>query len=143
MVDPAGPARTFRERLCRGPNLKAVLSRSSSSTLRPDLYTGLMDRLPLFPLLARLSVPALAVLGLVCLVAQPPAAHAWGNSGHRLVNKLAASTLPPSVPAFLSSDAAVNEIEYLGPEPDRWRSEERRVGKECWHVCRSRWSPYH
>ena len=23
------------------------------------------------------------------------------------------------------------------------RSEERRVGKECWHVCRSRWSPYH
>jgi hypothetical protein len=26
------------------------------------------------------------------------------------------------VPAFLRSDAAVNEIEYLGPEPDRWRS---------------------
>ena len=25
----------------------------------------------------------------------------------------------------------------------RERSEERRVGKECWHVCRSRWSPYH
>ena len=25
----------------------------------------------------------------------------------------------------------------------RARSEERRVGKECWHVCRSRWSPYH
>ena len=24
-----------------------------------------------------------------------------------------------------------------------FRSEERRVGKECWHVCRSRWSPYH
>ena len=23
------------------------------------------------------------------------------------------------------------------------RSEERRVGKECWHVCRSRWSPCH
>ena len=31
--------------------------------------------------------------------------------------------------------------------PPAWpaaaRSEERRVGKECWHVCRSRWSPYH
>jgi len=38
------------------------------------------------------------------------------------VNKLAASTLPSSVPAFLHSEAAVNEIEYLGPEPDRWRS---------------------
>ena len=24
-----------------------------------------------------------------------------------------------------------------------WRSEERRVGKECHHTCRSRWSPYH
>ena len=23
------------------------------------------------------------------------------------------------------------------------RSEERRVGKECLDVCRSRWSPYH
>src|SRR3546814_19104319 len=24
-----------------------------------------------------------------------------------------------------------------------WRSEERRVGKECGSTCRSRWSPYH
>ena len=24
-----------------------------------------------------------------------------------------------------------------------WRSEERRVGKECASMCRSRWSPYH
>ena len=24
-----------------------------------------------------------------------------------------------------------------------WRSEERRVGKECSSPCRSRWSPYH
>ena len=27
--------------------------------------------------------------------------------------------------------------------PSRARSEERRVGKECWITCRSRWSPYH
>src|SRR3546814_6104234 len=25
----------------------------------------------------------------------------------------------------------------------RHRSEERRVGKECFSTCRSRWSPYH
>ena len=25
----------------------------------------------------------------------------------------------------------------------RLRSEERRVGKECASMCRSRWSPYH
>src|SRR3546814_8998772 len=28
-------------------------------------------------------------------------------------------------------------------EVDTWRSEERRVGKECVSTCRSRWSPYH
>src|SRR3546814_11296601 len=26
---------------------------------------------------------------------------------------------------------------------DGWRSEERRVGKECVSTCRSRWLPYH
>ena len=26
---------------------------------------------------------------------------------------------------------------------ERYRSEERRVGKECLRLCRSRWSPYH
>jgi len=38
------------------------------------------------------------------------------------VNKLAASSLPADVPAFLHSPEAIAEIEYLGPEPDRWRS---------------------
>ena len=28
-------------------------------------------------------------------------------------------------------------------QPISKRSEERRVGKECLSVCRSRWSPYH
>ena len=60
--------------------------------------------------------------GLVGLAARPPAAHAWGNEGHRLINRLAAKTLPTDAPGFLRSEAAVNEIEYLGPEPDRWRS---------------------
>lgn len=51
-----------------------------------------------------------------------PSAHAWGNEGHRIINKLAAGALPADVPAFLRSQAAIEEIEYLGPEPDRWRS---------------------
>jgi len=70
----------------------------------------------------RVFLSALAAAGLVCVLAQPPAAHAWGNGGHRLINKLAASSLPSDVPAFLRSPKAVAEIEYLGPEPDRWRS---------------------
>jgi hypothetical protein len=39
-----------------------------------------------------------------------------------MINRLAATTLPDDVPAFLRTPAAINEIEYLGPEPDRWRS---------------------
>jgi hypothetical protein len=53
-----------------------------------------------------------------------PRAHAWGNEGHKLVNKLGASALPADVPEFLRTQAALDEIEYLGPEPDRWRSKE-------------------
>ena len=30
-----------------------------------------------------------------------------------------------------------------GKHLDDVRSEERRVGKECLRLCRSRWSPYH
>jgi hypothetical protein len=70
----------------------------------------------------RLLPSVLAAAGLAGLLAQPPAARAWGNSGHRMINRLAASTLPAEVPAFLRSPEALNEIEYLGPEPDRWRS---------------------
>jgi hypothetical protein len=59
---------------------------------------------------------------LLILAAQTPRAHAWGDEGHQMVNKLAAKNLPADVPAFLRTAAAVNEMEYLGPEPDRWRS---------------------
>ena len=82
-------------------------------------YTGWMRSQSV---LSRLFLSALAAAGLVCVLAQPPAAYAWGNHGHRLVNKLAASSLPADVPAFLRSPEAIAEIEYLGPEPDRWRS---------------------
>jgi hypothetical protein len=60
---------------------------------------------------------------LLCSVsALPTVAAAWGNEGHRLINRLAAAGLPADTPAFLRSEAALNEIEYLGPEPDRWRN---------------------
>ena len=34
------------------------------------------------------------------------------------------------------------EVSFYGGYEDA-RSEERRVGKECLRLCRSRWSPYH
>ena len=36
-----------------------------------------------------------------------------------------------------------SEVSGGGRKPWRQRSEERRVGKECLRLCRSRWSPYH
>ena len=42
-------------------------------------------------------------------------------------------------PQFLIMYAIAFVLLYLGIK----RSEERRVGKECLRLCRSRWSPYH
>jgi S1/P1 Nuclease len=68
----------------------------------------------------RLALPwFVASIGILALVQH---AQAWGNEGHRMINRLAMSHLPADVPAFLHSPAALDEVEYLGPEPDRWRS---------------------
>lgn len=47
---------------------------------------------------------------------------AWGGDGHRMINRLAAENLPKDVPAFLRNGNALDTLEYLGPEPDRWRN---------------------
>lgn len=39
-----------------------------------------------------------------------------------MINRLAALSLSSDLPAFMRTPEAINEIEYLGPEPDRWRS---------------------
>ncbi|WP_446742768.1 S1/P1 nuclease [Silvibacterium acidisoli] len=63
----------------------------------------------------------LAALVLLSFVSVP-ASFAWGSKGHTMINELAAQSLPADVPAFLRTPEAVQEIAYLGPEPDRWRS---------------------
>src|SRR3546814_4525829 len=44
--------------------------------------------------------------------------------------------------AWRAHDIAANLTRELTPA-GQFRSEERRVGKECVSTCRSRWSPYH
>jgi len=61
---------------------------------------------------------ALALLAL----AATPSGFSWGADGHRMINRLAIEALPADAPGFLKSRRAANEVEYLGPEPDRWRS---------------------
>jgi len=67
-----------------------------------------------------------SVLGLLILAMflsrAAPRCFAWGRDGHKIINRVAMETLPPSMPAFLRTPRALDEIEYLGPEPDRWRS---------------------
>lgn len=46
---------------------------------------------------------------------------AWGDIGHMLVNRTAAEKVPSSMPQFLKK--AASRVEYLGPEPDRWRNQ--------------------
>ncbi len=92
---------------------------SPAPTSSINFYTGsMLQTSPSSSLLPAVLATA-ALLG--CAL-HPPAARAWGNEGHRLINRLAAANLPADVPGFLRSAAALNEIEYLGPEPDRWRS---------------------
>ena len=66
-----------------------------------------------------LRVAATALLLPVLFVQQ---SFAWGSDGHMLINRLAAQYLPSDMPAFIRSGAAIDAIEYYGPEPDRWRS---------------------
>jgi o-succinylbenzoate---CoA ligase len=47
------------------------------------------------------------------------------------------------VAAALEAAPGVREAAVVGQPDPEWRSEERRVGKECRVMCRSRWSPYH
>jgi hypothetical protein len=58
---------------------------------------------------------------LISLVATQPA-WGWGQTGHSLINLLAAQNLPADTPAFLRNGNGLDVIEYLGPEPDRWRN---------------------
>src|SRR3546814_16051375 len=57
------------------------------------------------------------------------------------INENAARTLE-----YATADFSIAQLaKLLGKDADakKYRSEERRVGKECVSTCRSRWSPYH
>src|SRR3546814_6810807 len=101
-----------------------------------------------FPL--PLLIGALLTAGVGALVAIP----AMRIGGHYLV--IVSLALQVIVLAVLLNGGPFNggpdgiaglpKIEIFGvalDSPHAFRSDERRVGKECVSTCRSRWSPYH
>jgi hypothetical protein len=64
--------------------------------------------------------PLLGVLLTVSVAAgAAPGRMLWGEHGHRISGRAAATNLPTEMPAFFRDAAA--RLEYLNPEPDRWR----------------------
>jgi hypothetical protein len=62
----------------------------------------------------------IAALLLSASLLRPPVSLAWGEHGHKLSGLAAATRLPKEMPAFFRKATA--QLEYLNPEPDRWRS---------------------
>ena len=73
---------------------------------------------------SKAGLPSVLGLLILAMFLSLTATHsfAWGRDGHKIINRVAMQALPSSLPGFLRTPQALDEIEYLGPEPDRWRS---------------------
>ncbi len=69
-------------------------------------------------------------IAFVLVLAAAGGAAAWGAAGHDMVARVAVEGLPASMPGFFTR--AADHLAYLGPEPDRWRSDELSVMDEAW-----------
>jgi hypothetical protein len=72
---------------------------------------------------------SLYILIIVAAVLLPTLAPGWGDVGHTTINRVAAEKVPSDMPEFLKS--AANRIGWLGPEPDRWRSNQEKALNEA------------
>ena len=91
------------------------------------------------------STPRLLLVVFVIWVLSPFVALAWANMVSKRWSVLTRATLYcVTLVITLGSLAIYGELVVLRPAGSaNVRSEERRVGKECRPLCRSRWSPYH
>jgi 4-hydroxy-tetrahydrodipicolinate synthase len=80
------------------------------------------------------------------------ASHIIGRDINKMIDAFFAGKLDEAralhyqmMPVFKGLFAAPNPtcVKYALSKANLGRSEERRVGKECRRLCRSRWSPYH
>jgi len=59
------------------------------------------------------------VIAVFLVLSLAPPATAWGEEGHRYINRVAAEHMPEDMPLFFRNAGA--RLTFLGPEPDRWR----------------------
>ena len=59
------------------------------------------------------------VIAVFLVFSLAPPASAWGEEGHRYINRVAAAHMPEDMPAFFRNAGV--RLSFLGPEPDRWR----------------------
>lgn len=71
-----------------------------------------------------LGSTAFVLLALTTVAATPDSAR-WGETGHIMAARAAAERLPAEMPAFVRD--AGDQLAWLNPEPDRWRSRELRA----------------
>ena len=105
---------------------------------------------------AKVSDPRLATIYDTDFDSQCPYIVAEWTPGTHLEDLVLAGLPSPALAAAMIADAAdAIAVAHQAGRPHLrltprslrwhpgWRSEERRVGKECSELCRSRWSPYH
>jgi hypothetical protein len=66
--------------------------------------------------------PAPVVFASLLSAVLAPALHAWGEEGHRMVNRLALAALPAEFPEFVRTPDNANRVVFLANVPDRWRN---------------------
>ncbi len=62
----------------------------------------------------------LLLMVFIALTINPLAVRGWGQKGHEISGMVAARKLPNEMPTFFRK--AAEQLSYLNPEPDRWRS---------------------
>ena len=128
------PASELADRLSAEPLVIVMHGRGSHENDLPSLFPLLPDGIVYASLRAPLSGRPYGLGGWTWFTPGAPAAPP-------------AASVEGSVAAVLSwldrIEAAFDTPRAVAALGFSQRSEERRVGKECMHECRSRWSPYH
>jgi hypothetical protein len=98
---------------------RRLKSRQQRREVRLRGLSGESAEADFVPLLPRFQPTVRRMLCLLLLaICLQSSAHAWGDKGHEMINRLAAEAMPAETPRFFR--AAVERLAYLGPDPDRW-----------------------